>query len=195
MIDLLIKLIEKIIDLARERKKRHQGIFNEFYREIFDNLSQVHSNYLVSLNGIKDNVRKEQLPSDLRASIMSKRAEMKGARDHIESSMTIISEQINTGSFEQLEVAFLTEIDTYMRSYFNGRTSFTGIASLLDEMSLELASSSFSESGEYRRRFHERTFREHMLDELERTERWLESQFSDICVIYNTLRAAVFHEG
>lgn len=195
MLDLIIKLLDKIVQLTKERKSRKQGIFNEFYRELFDNLGQVHSNYLVSLQVIKDAISSNQQTEILKSIIASERAQLKGSRDHIEASIRVISEQIRKGSFEQLEVSFLTEIDTYLRSYFNGRTSFTGIGMLLDEMIEELSHQKFSDTEVYRRRYHDDTFRNHMLDEVKRCERWLETRFSDICVIYNTLRVSVFAKG
>ncbi len=195
MTDLIIKLLDKIVELTKERKSRKQGIFNEFYRELFDNLGQVHSNYLVSLQVIKDAIASNQQPEVLKSIISSERAQLKGSRDHIEASIRVISEQINKGDFEQLEVSFLTEIDTYLRSYFNGRTSFSGIGMLLDEIIEELSDQNFSEAEVYSRRYHEDTFRNHMLDEVKSCERWLETQFSDICVIYNTLRVSVFANG
>jgi hypothetical protein len=194
-VSLLVRLFEKIAELFKVRQGRKKDVFNEFYRDIFDKLSEIHSNYLIALQVIKDGLRKKNSHTQLRDLIYSERATMKAARDYLEASVSVISEQIKGSNLHEYEVRFIGECDTYLRSYFNGRTSFTGLALLYDEMLEELDNKGFDEEQEYRRRFSHRTFRGHMLDELGRTEVWLEKRFSDICIEYNLMRMTIFKNG
>jgi len=194
MIDLLIRLQEKITELIKERQNRKRRFFEEFYRDIYENLISVHHDYLVGLNEIRKQIRTNPPPtqSEIMYFIEKKRAKHKGIRDHIETTNKAISSVYGNENFSQTETDFLKCIDVYLRSYFEGYTAFSGLMRILEE--LEHESSQGNNLGYVIDNNGTTTIQSHMLQEIGQTQRWLEKQFSDTALTYNTLRLVTFNE-
>jgi hypothetical protein len=193
IIDLIIKLQEKITELIKERQNRKRRFFEEFYRDIYENLISVHHHYLISLNEIKNLLKENTDSSVVLEFIQSKSSTNKGTRDHIEMTREVIRDVFGKEDFIQAEKDFLNSVDVYLTSYFEGRTPFSGLLWILNELEEELKNGTKLIGITYERRYVERTLQDHMLDEVERTVRWLEQQFSDVSLIYNTLRLDTFN--
>src|SRR5258708_20683147 len=107
--DLLIKLMEKSIDLLQERRDSRRRLFDVFVKPVDEEFESVHKEYLASLANYRDEIRKggewvEQL-IDL---IERDRLFTYGHR----TKLVMMYESIDDVAFQE----FITAIDRYSRS-------------------------------------------------------------------------------
>jgi hypothetical protein len=95
----------------------------------------------------------------------------------------------------QDETDFLRAVCLYLTSYFNGRTSFTGLKFLIEDIENEASIGDDLSRRRVERRHKFQTVYEYFDDELARLARWLEFQFSEVSFVYNNLRLRTFRNG
>jgi len=185
MLDLIIKLQEKLSELVKIRDTQNKDFFNEFYRPTYESMISVHQNYVASAEILKAFIQDEPDRDELLAFIQKQRTELLSLRQHIIGVTTLFKLIPHPTKLSQVEIDFIHAVYLYMTSYFDGRTSFTGLKVLVDDIEDCAMIGGRTWYSIIERRHQCRTYKDYLNDELDRLVRWLEKHFSDISFIYN----------
>ena len=190
MIDLISKLAEQILNLVKVRQDRKDRIFDEFYRPIFEDMISVHQNYTFAIALLKRKIESRVNLKELKITIDELRAEYLPIRTHLISTAKILSSDKNN-VLSQSEKNFLHSVALYLTSYFGGRTGFTGLSALIDDIDESIITCE-KDSDFYLQitgvRYTVDTRQTILREELKRIQLWLEHQFCEISMDYNQLR-------
>jgi len=190
MLELFLKLIEQVTNLVKARQTQSDRVFDEFYRPIFENMISVHQNYIYGVAILKEAIDHRDDLKELKTIVEKLRAEYLPIRTHLFNTATVLRSDKNN-SLTQSEKDFLHSVSLYLNSYFDGRTPFTGMAAILDDLDSNLLTCGKDSdfylqivSARYTVDTRQTIFRE----ELKRIQTWLEHQFCEISMNYNQLR-------
>jgi hypothetical protein len=187
LLSLMLKLQEKLVELITVRKARSRALLDDHYRPIFEDLISVHRGYLHALNELRSALSSRPTQEELVRLLSKNRASLAPVRANL-LTLTQLFEEAARGSLDDDERDFVREVHLYLTSYFGGRTAFTGLLQLLDDLQAEAAAEQVIQYNLRRPHLGLDSLEGYFGQGLGRIERWLETQFSETALCYNRLR-------
>jgi hypothetical protein len=110
MVELFLKLIDRLIDLLERQKKSKRAIFTDHIEPLFTDLAQIHSDYLTSLNEIAELIND---PARSGLAIRFEVAKRQRAFAPLRAKVAALSKAISAADFDKPIKDFADEVCNY----------------------------------------------------------------------------------
>ncbi|MGH1542601.1 MAG: hypothetical protein ACRBHB_19420 [Arenicella sp.] len=114
MIDVLVKVVDRTIQLLEKREKKKRELFEDYIKPIFVDMEKIHTNYLEGFVNLMNDFNKDPMPPEhYRSRLLSKKVELESARVKVHS----IAKHHAYGNLENLPPV-MTHFVTLCLQYF-----------------------------------------------------------------------------